>query len=78
MKIKSTTAAIFVMFAFVSFVLTGYGQNVSGLPVSTTSAFLQTLASNDPVIRKIWVKGMDKSQLYPLAQSARNSSKPSD
>jgi carboxypeptidase Q len=73
MKIKSPTAAVFVMLVVVIFVSTGYGQNVSGGQSPTTSTLPQTSASNDPVIRKMWVEGMEKSQLYPLAQELLDS-----
>ena len=46
---------------------------VSGLLASVTSAPSQTFASDDPVIRKIWAEGMNKSQLYPLAQELLDS-----
>lgn len=73
MKIKWTTALIFITLAAVRIVSTVYGQNVSTLPVPTPVAQWQTSASNDPVIQKIWVEAKDKSQLYPLAQELLDS-----
>ena len=46
---------------------------VSGLLAPANSASSQTIASNDQVIRKIWVERMDKSQLFPLAQELLDS-----
>jgi hypothetical protein len=40
--------------------------------VATTTSFrfatAQTFPTDDPTIRRIWVEGMDSSQVYPLAQ----------
>ena len=70
---KSSAAAVSVMLAVVLFVSSGYGQNVSTLPAPKPTAQSQTSASNDPVIRKIWVEGRDKSQLYSFAQELLDS-----
>jgi hypothetical protein len=73
MRIKSITAAGFVMLAVVLFVLTCYGQNVPPPSAPTPAAQSQTSASNDPMIQKILVEARDKSQLYPIAQELLDS-----
>jgi hypothetical protein len=65
MKIKSTPASLFVLLALILFVQISYGQ-----AASTTS---RSATISDPMIRRIWVEGMDKSQLYPLAQELLDS-----
>jgi hypothetical protein len=73
MKIKSLNAIFYVIFAIVLFVLTGYGQKVSWIQSSATPAPAQKYPSNDPVIQKIRIEGMEKSQIYPLAQTLLDS-----
>jgi len=73
MKIKSPTAAFFVMLAVVLFVSTGCAQNVSTLPALARAAQPQRSASTDTVIQKIRAEGRDNSQLYPLAQELMDS-----
>jgi carboxypeptidase Q len=46
---------------------------MSGLQASTTSDPSQRIAPPDPVIRKILAEGMEKSELYPMAQTLLDS-----
>lgn len=45
----------------------------TGLFASNSSAWAQTSASADSVLRRIWIEGMERSQLYPIAQALLDS-----
>jgi carboxypeptidase Q len=45
----------------------------SGINASASAALSQTPERSDPVIRRIWAEGMEKSQLYPMAQALLDS-----
>jgi len=40
----------------------------SGLTLAIP-ATAQTFSTDDPVLRRLWVEGMENSQTYPLAQA---------
>jgi carboxypeptidase Q len=73
MKITSSRASGFVILAVLQFVSINFSQSNPLNPSSKISVVSPKFTNNDPVLEKIWAEGIEKSQLYPLAQTLLDS-----